>query len=308
MTEQKKKLSKLCLTGFILSILPLVILGSGIGIILLTDDSGNTGFFASFYVVLATVPLLVLVLSLTGFALSIAGLISAARKDEKGRGFGIAGIVLPSLYAVAVVTLIVMFGVSVVTGIKETKQDRKASDIYHMGSVGTYTNTEYDVSQYRIPEGYELYSPDITVHDSEFRKYAAGKLDTITKENDVFVKGTYQEYAFLIIRRDCYDEWNDPVGYVNYYKDGYAAINYEYEWEVSGFYSCTLDMYKDPSDKYIIITNCDDYKVITEFFEYGTDLPVTDTSNEINDIINDTVETTEDILGHFDSVYADDDY
>lgn len=304
MTEQKKNLSKLCLTGFILSILPLVILGSGIGIIGLTDDSGNSSFFAAFYVVLATVPLLVLVLSLTGFALSIAGLISAARKDEKGRGFSIAGIVLPSLYAVAVVTLIVMFGVSVVTGIKENKQDRKESDIYHMGSVGTYTNTEYDVNQYRITEGYELYSPDITVHDSEFRKYAASKLDTITKENDIYVRGTYQKYDFLIIRRDCYDEWNDPVGYVNYHKDGYAAISYDYEWEVSGFYSCTLDMYKDPSDKYIIVTNCDDYKVITEFFVYGTDLPATVNSNEI---IDETVETTENILEHLDSVYVDDD-
>ena len=27
-----------------------------------------------------------------------------------------------------------------------------------------------------------------------------------------------------------------------------------------------LAVYKDPSDKYIIVTNCNDYKVITEFF------------------------------------------
>ena len=31
--------------------------------------------------------------------------------------------------------------------------------------------------------------------------------------------------------------------------------------------SVPLAVYKDPSDKYIVITNCSDFKVISEFFE-----------------------------------------
>ena len=59
----------------------------------------------------------------------------------------------------------------------------------------------------------------------------------------------------------------EPIGSLSYRPDGYAHISYEYEWEFSATHPCTLDMYKDPSEKFIIITNCGDYKVISEFFE-----------------------------------------
>ena len=139
-----------------------------------------------------------------------------------------------------------------------------------MGSVYNPQNTEYDVSQYRIFEGYELNSLDNPSSESELKAFAESRLDTISKENDVFVKGTYKNAIFLIIRRDRFDDWDksERYGSINYhyYSEGYAAINYDVQWEFSAFRICILDMYKDPSDKYIIITNCDDYKVITEFF------------------------------------------
>ena len=278
MTEQKKDFSKMCLSGFILSIMPLILLGIVFGLFRYMGPDCYEAVYMSLSLALALLPIVMFVLSLTGLGISIAGVVSAARQGKKGKGFGITGIILPNLYAVAIFVLIGLLGYSIANKSDENKKKQERSDIYHMGSVGETVNAEYDVSQYRIPQGYDLYSPDITVSDSEFTAYTVRKLDTISKDSDFYVKGTYQTYTFLIIRRDRYDEWNkyEPVGYVNYYHegnlvnyytDGYAVMNYDVQWEVSAFFSCTLNMFKDPSDKYIIITNCGDNKVITEFFE-----------------------------------------
>ena len=89
MTEQKKKMSKLCLAGFLLSVLMpvLLVLNFALSRILygLYDE----------YVVYAVI----LFFPLIGLILSIVGLIIAIVKRRKGKGFGIAGIVLPNLYA-----------------------------------------------------------------------------------------------------------------------------------------------------------------------------------------------------------------
>ena len=258
MTEDKKKLSKLCLTGFIFSVLPLVILAL---VYFFSDELSITAY------TIATV--VIIVSPIAGLILSIIGLISGGIKSKKGKGFGIAGIAFPLLYGTALVGVLVWFVVSIVTGMNAESRNKAKSDIYNMGSVWKIENEEYDVSQYRITEEYELHSSDATSSETELNRYAGNRLDTITKGDENYIRGKCENYDFLIIRRDRYSEWrkNDRIGSVNYYPDGYATIDYTYMWEFAAGRPCTLDMYKDPSDKYIIITNCGDYKVITEFFE-----------------------------------------
>ena len=263
----EKKLNKMCLTGFIFSILPLVL---GLGMFILWRNAyDNLDLTVAYIVSMVVVPLSMFVFSIIGLSLSISGTVTARRDGQNGMGLGIAGIALPVLYTVAVVVLLVLFVGSCVKGLDKQSKDRKQSDIYNMGSVGNHENTEYDVSRYRIYEGYELDSSDITVTESELKEYAESRLDTITKSTGFYIKGKVDNYTFLIIRRDRYDEWNasDAYGSVSYWHNGYAEIQYDYQWEFSAGYMCTLDVYKDPSERFIIITNCGDYKVINEFFE-----------------------------------------
>ena len=267
MSEEKKKLNKLCLTGFIFSFLPLI-LGSGLFIFWQTD-LWNSDLAVAYIVAIVVVPIAMIAFSIIGLSLSISGTVTAKRNGQKGKGLGIAGIALPVLYAVTVVVLIVLLVVSIVNGVKQDHKNQKQSDIYNMGSVWEIQNTEYDVTGYRIPKGYELDSSDITVTELELKTYAESRLDTITKETGFFVKGKYEDYTFLIIRRDRFDEWaaSDAYAHVDYWRNGYAEIQYTYIWEFSAGATYTLDVYKDPTERFIVVTNCGDYKVITDFFE-----------------------------------------
>ena len=89
MSEQKRQLSKLCLAGFILSVLAPILL-------LLTLklrwrlDSGLYGILA----------IVIVLMPIAGLVLSIVGVVTASKKGRKGKGFGIAGIVLPNVYIV----------------------------------------------------------------------------------------------------------------------------------------------------------------------------------------------------------------
>lgn len=264
MNGEKKELSKTCVTGFILSAFP-SILAVYLFIIWQARDCVPAAFIASIVIV----PIAMFVFSIVGLSLSIAGVVTAKRDGKKGRGIGITGIVLPVIYTVAAIVALILCVGSCFKKLDKQSEDRSNSDIYNMGSVGQPENVEYDVSQYRIYEGYEMDSSDITVSESELKTYAESRLDEITKSTGFYIKGKKDNYTFLIIRRDRYDEWAESDAYsnVNYSRDGYAEIDYEHQWEFSAYMSCTLDMYKDPSEKFIIITNCGDYKVINEFFE-----------------------------------------
>ena len=270
MTEQKKKLSKLCLTGFILSVLPLGFAGVIVWYLFMMKSDDYSTYYNVMSLFITAFPIIMFLLTIAGLGLSIAGLATAPRKGKRGRGFGIAGIVFPVLYVIAVFVLFGLLGFAIVRGIKTDRHDKETSDIYHMGSVYDPQNTEFDVSQYRITKGYDINSQDNPSSESELKKFAKSRLDTISKENDVFVKGKYRNYDFLIIRRDRFDDWDksEPIGNVDnsYWTKEYATYLYNYQWEFSATHICTLDMYKDPSDKYIIITNCSDYRVITLFF------------------------------------------
>ena len=256
MTEQKRKFSKLCLTGFILTMMPLVTMV----LVFLCENAPRQ---LRIFITEKLLPFSLVLFPLAGFIVSIAGLVTARKKGKSGRGFGVAGAALPGI--AAVIAGIIVGGVLINSAGTASKQ--RNNDMYGMGSVVSrgYWNTEYDVTQLRLPQGYDL--KNITVSEAELKSYAKSHLQEITDESGRRVKGTYQNYTFLIIRSDEIDAWlgsNRPDGFS--YGQGYASIVYEQTWEVGATKPSPLDVYKDPSDKFIVITNCGDYKVVSEFF------------------------------------------
>ena len=249
MSEEKKKYSKLCLVGFILSAMPIVILA----VCTLIDRFSPASFRAN--TVETIVPGAFLYLSLPGLIVSIAGVVSARKSGRNGKLLGIVGIALPGI---PIIIIAVMIGSVLISSGSRTEMN-------DMGEIESYVNTDYDVSQLRLPEGYDL--TNITVSEAELKAYSESKLQTISSENYRSIKGKYQDYNFLIIRSDKIDVWLDfnRRGGFKYYK-GYASIYYEDSWEFAATRPVYLDVYKDPSDKFIVITNCNDYKVVSEFF------------------------------------------
>ena len=247
--EQNRELSKLCLAGFILTLSP----PAWLLLCVIIQE-----LYLVWIAGLLLSPLL-------GLIFSIAGVVTAGRSGKRGKGFGAAGIIIQ---CVCVVVAVICFGPAVVEHANTTRRIT-SNEMYPLGRLGDTANTEYDVTKYMLPEGYDLNSPDITVSDSDFETYAATKLQTINNKTDKSIRGVFRDYNFLIVRSDRFDEWlsanTQPGGF--YYFNGYAGIKHEDWWEFAAVGSFPLAVYKDPSDKYIIITNCNDYKVITEFFE-----------------------------------------
>lgn len=122
MSEKKKEISKLCLSGFILSVLSAVLL------ILYICFSWELRDLVYVSIVLLAV---IALLPLIGLVLSIAGLATAGKAGKKGKGFGIAGIILPNVSAVLIV--IVFFGILTVGGIRSKREVEKHSDVSSMG-------------------------------------------------------------------------------------------------------------------------------------------------------------------------------
>lgn len=247
-SKQNTGLSKLCLSGFIFSIMPPALL------ILCFIIPG--GFYA--------LPAVLIIPPLLGIILSIAGLVTAERKGNRGKGFGIAGIALP----VIAFTVIFIILAPILSEMSRTNKMLAQNEMYALGYMGKLLNTEYDVSQYMIPEGYDFNSLNITISDTELEAYCESKLEKIDNKTDKSIRGVFQTYSFLVIRSDKLNVWlesNSPNGF--YYHDGYAYICYPTRGMENMIVSEPLAVYKDPSDKFVVITNCNDYKVIAEFFE-----------------------------------------
>ena len=127
MTEQKRKFSKLCLTGFILTMMPLAVM-------ILVFICEKAPRQLRIFITEKLSPVALILFPLAGFIVSIAGLVTARRDGKKGRGFGIAGAVLPS---VTVILIAVMIG-TVLFGSGSTKNN----EMYGMGGIEKSKNTE----------------------------------------------------------------------------------------------------------------------------------------------------------------------
>ena len=263
MAEGKRKFSWVCLAGFILPFMPLLVMA--LSEICYKIARGKISSFVSFRLL----PFSYIFFPLAGIIVSIIGLVTAKKKGKKGKGFAIAGIALPGIVVIVIVSVVLIFLIAR----SGSSTIRRSPDLYGMGSVGCrgyrgdqeYSNDNFDVSQIRLPEGYDF--SNITVSETEFTAYAESRLQEITDKNKKSIKGTYQDYVFLIVRSDCLNEWlKENCDGSFEYGEGYATTYYMDEWEIAAYRSVPLDVYKDPSDKFIIITNCGDYKVVSEFF------------------------------------------
>ena len=257
MAEQKAKLSKLCLTGFLLSILAPFVL------IIFKKFSTSLGH-GGYWILLG----LIICLPFIGMILSTVGLATARNKGRKGKGFGIAGIILPNVYTAMVVILIVAAFSKMGEINKAQKEREQNSDVYGMTGGVTHVNTQYSVDRYMIPRDFDLASFDAPISEAELRSYAENKLDEVTDINSVRAIGTYQNYRFIIVRSDRFEKWveDDPLAFFNYSWEGYYVVCYEYTWEFMGGATATIEVYKDPLDRFVIVTGCKDNKVITDFF------------------------------------------
>ena len=250
MGGSNKELSKLCLAGFILTIMPVLLLPLYL-------------MFPRNFLLGKALPVSFLV-PILGFIVSIVGLITAGIKGKRGKGFGIAGVVLPSLAVTVIALILGPFFI----GNARTATRLAENEMYPLGYMLEPTNTEYDVSPYRIPGEYVFYSNDLSVSENEFEAYAESKLQTIENTTDMSIRGVYQDYNFLIVRSDMREKWLEENSYSGFqYYDGYASISYGRQGREWMIIPETLAVYIDPSDKFIIITNCNDYKIIAEFFE-----------------------------------------
>lgn len=95
--NEKKKISPLCLTGCIMSVLSVIALAAGLGLyfvhgsVRLFGNHHNRSFFLSSMIALA------IVLTIAGLILAIRGVITSFNKGHKGRTLGVIGIVIAVL-------------------------------------------------------------------------------------------------------------------------------------------------------------------------------------------------------------------
>lgn len=138
-------------------------------------------------------------------------------------------------------------------------------------------NFRYDVTPYRVTEDPYTYFKDKTVEESELKTYAESKFDQIEDVSRMSVRGLYQDYGFEVIRSDLFDNWAYENGFENWNPDflGTGAISYMYSnGNDNGtmFDTAYFSVYLDPSEKFIVVTTCYDYRVIAEFFEFGNEI------------------------------------
>ena len=135
-------------------------------------------------------------------------------------------------------------------------------------------NLDYDLTPYKIHDAKkEIYAADVDVSETDLKSYAKDKLDYILKLDDKSARGLFQEYEVEIVRIDVFSEWTSLYGldvdgrgvcgmFVGYYKgiaDGGALQELQ-----------RFDVYKDPSGYFVLVTACQDHKIISEFFENGS--------------------------------------
>ena len=133
--SEEKKLSKLCLTGFLISILTPVLTG----LLICCDSLLSEDHFAC-----------AVLLPIAALIVSIVGVATAGKRGRKGKALGLIGIGLPVAYLVVIIALVVGYNAMSFSKNLATGQ----SDLYRMGhkGIGTVLNTEYDVSQYKTPQ------------------------------------------------------------------------------------------------------------------------------------------------------------
>lgn len=223
MSEQKK-LSKLCLAGFILALLPVALYALS-RIEFLSFIFGPLEFVLS---------------SVAGLILSIAGLISVRRRGYRGKGFGIAGTVLNSIYVV-IIGIIILIVVGLIGILSARPTDKTIATTYSDSDI---VSVRY---YHRDGDGYS------------FEELDGGRLDEFTEVLDSMELET--------------------GGVIDYYWGGSYGIEMElqdgtyltYDGTRLELHSVPIgDEYPDRDDRlesdYVHVVNCDFWEEMDDYF------------------------------------------
>lgn len=132
-------------------------------------------------------------------------------------------------------------------------------------------NFIYDIRNYYIKDNIsKRIEKDVNVTADDLKTYADEKLDRIESEDETSVRGIYQNYGFEIVRRDKFSEWEKANGFSGQgIMDGYVTYIY-YDVPIADGGALTkareFGIMLDPSERFVIVHNCYDFKILYEFF------------------------------------------
>lgn len=133
-----------------------------------------------------------------------------------------------------------------------------------------HTNTDYDITPYLV-QNYNFYLRTQVVTDTDqLVRFAVSKLDKVSGSDDLSCQGRYQDYDFTIVRTDKFSEWikNNKQYSDSHFYDGNFCVEYKRNAAESDIYL----VYHDPSERFMVLTDCCDNKVICEFFTRGNSI------------------------------------
>ncbi|MBR3081478.1 MAG: hypothetical protein IKH06_01350 [Clostridiales bacterium] len=133
-----------------------------------------------------------------------------------------------------------------------------------------HTNTDYDITPYLV-SNYNFYLRTNVVTDTDqLVRFAVSKFDKISSSDDLSCQGRYQDYDFTVVRTDKFSEWikNNKQYSDSHFYDGNFCVEYKRTGAESDLYL----VYHDPSDRFMVLTDCCDNKVLVEFFTRGNSI------------------------------------
>ena len=134
-----------------------------------------------------------------------------------------------------------------------------------------HTNTDIDIAPYAVQSESFFQGKIINTDPDQLMRFAVSKLDKITECGDLFCQGMYQKERFLIIRADKFTEWinsSDKYSISGIY-DGILSVEFKASYASTYHYL----VYHDQTENFVVITECADNKVISEFFTRGNVIP-----------------------------------
>ncbi len=234
MSEQKRELSKLCLTGFLLSILSPVLL-----IVINEVFSEASILYVILFIALLLCPL-------AGFILSIIGLVTAKKKGKTGKGFGVAGIVIPSIYAV-ILLLIFLLGAALLSLFIMHETDRKIPTFYSDSEIVAVRYYYRESDGYRVEELDEDQLDEFIDDLNSMELETGGAMDYywggsygIEMELDDGMFMTYDGARLETLERSRLDEDFSYDDVVQGESDYVYVLNYDF-WEVMNDYFPSIE-------------------------------------------------------------------
>ena len=190
------------------------------------------------------------------------------------------------LYAIGLATAIMSVSLTgcadflspVMSGVRPTNTEtvQLAGETSVMYNLEQPKNTEYDVSPYRIKDIGYLSSARTVTDKNQLDEFAKTKLVTVSKSTDKYYVGIYQNHEFTIIGIDNFHEWAKAN---DYSANIITAEGIHLEHKRRSVEYEEFDLFKDPSERFLVITKCQDYKIIYEFFNYGNSIKKEDSGS-----------------------------